>query len=89
MSLGPQSRLVVGAGCHEGFLCARHGSRTLVAAGVAWPELHGKYMADGKVGDAALSEFARSQKGKEAGKKVWRELSEILKGIEPGVTKGL
>jgi NAD(P)-dependent dehydrogenase (short-subunit alcohol dehydrogenase family) len=65
------------------------GSRALVAAGVAGLESHGKYMADGKVDDDALSEFARSADGKEAGVKVWKELSGILEGIEPGVTRNL
>jgi hypothetical protein len=56
---------------------------------VAGLESHGKYMADGKVDDDALSEFARSADGKEAGVKVWKELSGILEGIEPGVTRNL
>jgi hypothetical protein len=68
---------------------AEVGSRTLVAAGVAGLESHGKYMADRKVDDATLSEFARSQEGKEAGEKVWRKSSEILEGIELGATKSL
>jgi NAD(P)-dependent dehydrogenase (short-subunit alcohol dehydrogenase family) len=65
------------------------GSRTLVAAGVAGPESHGKYMSDGKVNEDALSEFARSKDGEEAGQRVWKELSEILEGIDPGVTRNL
>jgi hypothetical protein len=65
------------------------GSRTLVAAGVAGMESLGKYMTDGKVDEEALSEFVRSTDGKEAGKKVWRDLSGILERIEKGVTRNL
>lgn len=63
------------------------GSRTLVAAGTAGKESHGKYMTDGVVSDAALSAFVRSDDGATAGKKVWKELSAILEGIQPGVLK--
>ncbi|MCJ1371483.1 hypothetical protein MMC20_002700 [Loxospora ochrophaea] len=65
------------------------GSRTLVAAAMAGTESHGKYMNDGHVDDDALSEFVRSTDGKEASKKVWDELSEILESIQPGVTDSL
>lgn len=74
------------------FLLARTtevGSRTLMAAAVAGPESHGKYMTDARVDDGALSEFVRSGDGKEAGKKVWVELSEILEEIQRGVTGNL
>jgi NAD(P)-dependent dehydrogenase (short-subunit alcohol dehydrogenase family) len=62
------------------------GSRTLVAAAVAGPESHGKYMTDAKIDDNALSDFVKSTDGKEAGKRVWKELSEILEEIHPGIT---
>lgn len=62
------------------------GSRTLVAAGLAGEESHGKYMSDGVVTDQSLSAFVRSDEGDRAGKKVWKELSDILNQIEPGVT---
>ncbi|KAF7561667.1 hypothetical protein G7046_g2472 [Stylonectria norvegica] len=65
------------------------GSRTLVASAVAGPESHGKYFSDGVIDDKAVSEFARSEDGKQAGKKVWRELSEILESIQPGITSNL
>lgn len=65
------------------------GSRTLVAAGEAGPESHGKYMHDAKVDDGALSAFVKSEDGKKASEKVWSELSEILERIQPGVTKNL
>jgi NAD(P)-dependent dehydrogenase (short-subunit alcohol dehydrogenase family) len=63
------------------------GSRTLVASAAAGPASHGKYMSDAKVDDDALSDFVRSEEGKETGKRVWKELTEILEAIQPGVTK--
>ena len=74
------------------FLLARTtevGSRTLVAAAVAGPESHGKYMTDAQINDDALSNFVKSTDGKEASRKVWKELSEILESIQPGVTSNL
>ncbi|KAJ4421243.1 hypothetical protein N0V82_003875 [Gnomoniopsis sp. IMI 355080] len=63
------------------------GSRTLVAAGAVGKDSHGKYMTDGLVDDEALSSFVKSAEGEEVGRRVWKELSEILEGIQPGVTK--
>ncbi|KAG8165140.1 hypothetical protein KVR01_005415 [Diaporthe batatas] len=65
------------------------GSRTLVAAGLAGDESHGRYMSDGVVTDQSLSAFVRSDEGDRAGKKVWKELSDILDQIEPGVTSNI
>jgi NAD(P)-dependent dehydrogenase (short-subunit alcohol dehydrogenase family) len=65
------------------------GSRTLVAAAMAGPESHGKYMDDAEINDGALSDFVKSADGNEAAKKVWKELSEILESIQPGVTSNL
>jgi len=65
------------------------GSRTLVAAGVAGPEAHGKYMHDAKVDDGILSSFVKSEDGKQASEKVWKELSAILESIQPGITSNL
>lgn len=65
------------------------GSRTLVAAAVAGPESHGKYMWDAQVEDEALSPFVRSAEGKKAGEKIWGELSVILESIQAGVTRNL
>lgn len=65
------------------------GSRTLVAAGTVGKESHGKYMTDGVVSDESLSPFVKSEDGRKASEKVWKELSEILEGIEPGVTKNI
>lgn len=74
------------------FLLARTtevGSRLLVTAGAMGQESHGKYMTDGKVDDGALSDFVRSEEGSRAAVKVWKELSEILEAIEPGVTSNV
>jgi hypothetical protein len=74
------------------FLLARTtevGSRTLVAAAVAGPESHGKYMSDARINDDTLSDFVKSADGKKASKKVWKELSDILESIQPGVTSNL
>ena len=74
------------------FLLARTtevGSRTLVAAALAGSDSHGKYMADAQIDDDALSDFVKSTDGKEASKKVWKELSVILESIQPGVTSNL
>ncbi|ROW11632.1 hypothetical protein VMCG_01350 [Cytospora schulzeri] len=65
------------------------GSRTLVAAATVGEESHGKYITDGFVSDESLSPFVKSQDGKKASEKVWKELSEILEKIEPGVTKNI
>jgi NAD(P)-dependent dehydrogenase (short-subunit alcohol dehydrogenase family) len=65
------------------------GSRTLVASAVAGMESHGRYMEDGVVNDGATSDFVRSDEGKMTGQKVWRELSEILEAIQPGITSNI
>jgi hypothetical protein len=43
-------------------------------------------MRDGEVDNEALSAFVRSEDGKKARKKVWKELVEILESIKPGIT---
>ena len=65
------------------------GSRTLVAPAMAGPETNGIYFHDGKADDTALSAFVRSEDGKAAQGKVWKELSAILEKIQPGVTNQL
>ena len=62
------------------------GSRTLMAAASVGQESHGKYMRDGKVMDGELSDFVKSEEGRKASEKVWKELSEILESIQPGIT---
>jgi hypothetical protein len=46
-------------------------------------------MTDAQRNDDALSDFVKSADGKEASKKVWKELSVILESIQPGVTSNL
>ncbi|KAK4696465.1 hypothetical protein P7C71_g1449, partial [Lecanoromycetidae sp. Uapishka_2] len=65
------------------------GSRSLVAGALAGPQSHGHYINDGQVNDDSLSDFVKSEDGKEASKKVWEELTEILESIQPGVTSNL
>ncbi|KAI8665650.1 hypothetical protein LRP88_03845 [Fusarium phalaenopsidis] len=62
------------------------GSRTLVAASSAGVESHGAYMRDGEVDNDGLSSFVRGEDREAAQKKLWKELSEILESICPGVT---
>ncbi|EYE91702.1 NAD(P)-binding protein [Aspergillus ruber CBS 135680] len=65
------------------------GSRTLVhAASLGW-EGHGKYLNDCKIDDGALSSFVRSDEGKQAQVKVWKELLEKLDRIAPGISENL
>jgi NAD(P)-dependent dehydrogenase (short-subunit alcohol dehydrogenase family) len=65
------------------------GARTLVAAAATGAEGHGKYMTNSVISDEAVSDFARSEEGKQTGEKVWKELKGKLEGICTGVTKGL
>ncbi|EHY56323.1 hypothetical protein HRR83_008576 [Exophiala dermatitidis] len=62
------------------------GSRTLVSAAEAGPESHGKYIYDCEPNDNALSPFVRSEDGKKASEKIWKELAEILDQIQPGIS---
>ncbi|KAG9498355.1 hypothetical protein J7337_009160 [Fusarium musae] len=59
------------------------GSRTLVHAAEGDPETHGQYLSDCKIGE--VSSFVSSDAGAEAQKKVWRELSDILERVKPGI----
>ncbi|EXL74904.1 hypothetical protein FOPG_10017 [Fusarium oxysporum f. sp. conglutinans race 2 54008] len=63
------------------------GSRTLVHAAEGDPETHGQYLSDCEIGE--VSSFVSSDAGAEAQKKVWRELSNILEGIKPGVMSSI
>jgi retinol dehydrogenase-12 len=63
---------------------AEMGSRTLVHAASAGPEMHGKYLDSCKPWDP--SPYVLSEEGKQMRKKLYAELKEILEGIEPGVT---
>ena len=63
------------------------GSRTLVSAASAGEESHGKYMTDCLVREP--SRWVRSEEGKEAQKRVYKELLMILEEIEPSVTNNI
>jgi NAD(P)-dependent dehydrogenase (short-subunit alcohol dehydrogenase family) len=59
------------------------GSRTLVDAACKGPESHGKYLSDCEIEDPAP--FVMSEEGKKTQKRVWKELSEKLEHIQPGI----
>ncbi|KAJ5390956.1 Short chain dehydrogenase atnD [Penicillium cataractarum] len=61
------------------------GSRTLVAGISTGIEGHGSYMTDATVDNTSLSPFVRSEEGRPAREKLWRELSAILEPIRPGI----
>lgn len=61
------------------------GGRTLVNAAGFEEESHGKYLSDSKMEE--VSDWVRSDEGKEMQVKVWTELQDILEKIQPGVTK--
>ena len=63
------------------------GSRTLVAAGCADHDSHGKYMSNGVI--AKRAPFVESEEGIATGRRVWDELNERLEKIAPGVTKNI
>ena len=63
------------------------GSRTLVHAGIAGPETHGKYLSDCKVKPCAP--LVEGSEGAEMQRRVWGELSTKLNEIEPGILKVL
>ncbi|KAK2754524.1 hypothetical protein FQN54_006925 [Arachnomyces sp. PD_36] len=65
------------------------GSRTLVSAAASGAESHGKYFHNGVIDDDALSPFVRSTEGKDAQKKVWKEITQKLEGIQPGILQNL
>ena len=63
------------------------GSRTIVHAGLAGRETHGKFMSDCTISHCAP--LVEGQEGAEIQRRVWEELSVKLNEIEPGVTKVL
>lgn len=63
------------------------GSRTLVSAGLAGPETHGKYLRDCKI--HACSSLVEGKEGTPIQEKVWKELGTKLDSIEPGILKNL
>jgi retinol dehydrogenase-12 len=63
------------------------GGRTLVASVGAGYESHGQYMADCVV--AQPSDFVLSDEGKKTEARVYKELMDILEGIQPGIAKNI
>ena len=63
------------------------GSRTLVHAGVAGPETHGKYISDCHVEPCAP--LVEGKEGAEIQRRVWQELASKLEEIQPGILKVL
>lgn len=66
---------------------AEAGSRELVYAAAAGPETHGKWLDSHEIREP--SPFVQSQEGKMLQAQVYKELTSILEGIEPGITKGI
>jgi NAD(P)-dependent dehydrogenase (short-subunit alcohol dehydrogenase family) len=61
------------------------GGRTLVAGISTGIEGHGAYMTDSTVDNTSLSPFVRSEDGRPAREKLWKELSAILEPVRPGI----
>ncbi|KAJ5952078.1 uncharacterized protein N7479_010491 [Penicillium vulpinum] len=61
------------------------GGRTLIAAIAQGEDSHGKYLNDGKIDEASLSAFVRSQESMLARDKLWEELMGILEKKQPGI----
>lgn len=59
------------------------GGRTLVHSALAAKDTHGEYMCNGLI--AQTSPLVRSEDGKRAQEKVWKELSQKLEVIQPGI----
>ncbi|OCK79562.1 short-chain dehydrogenase/reductase [Lepidopterella palustris CBS 459.81] len=63
------------------------GSRTLVSAAGMGRESHGQYLSDCDI--APVGVLVRSPAGKEMQVKVWKDLSQRLEGISPGILQNL
>lgn len=59
------------------------GSRTLFAGAVSEEETDGKYMTNCVVAEPAA--WISTKEGLEVGNKIWRDLMEVLEGIEPEI----
>lgn len=59
------------------------GSRTLVDATIKGPESHGQYCSNCRV--EAPAAFVLSDEGKQTQQRVWKELSQKLEKIQPGI----
>lgn len=63
------------------------GSRALMAAAAAGRETHGGYMDQCKPRDP--SKFVMSEEGQQVQERVYKELMEVLEGVQPGITKNV
>ncbi|KAK4156125.1 hypothetical protein C8A00DRAFT_41389 [Chaetomidium leptoderma] len=63
------------------------GSRTLVHGAAGGEETHGQYLDDCKVGSP--SAFVLSPEGEKTQKQLWRELTEKLEKIHPGIMQNI
>ena len=64
-----------------------YGSRTLVHAASQGPETHGKYLSGCKIANRAG--IAAAADVEEIQERVWREISEKLERIKPGILEAL
>ncbi|RGP79499.1 hypothetical protein FLONG3_2247 [Fusarium longipes] len=63
------------------------GSRALLAGAFAGETLHGKLMFNGE--EYEFPKCMQGDEGEKLNKRVWEELTELLEGIEPGVTNNI
>jgi len=63
------------------------GGGTFVFSTVAGKESNGQYMSECVITEP--SAFVKSKEGQQTQEKLWTELSEILEGIQPGITKNI
>ncbi|KAJ9649944.1 hypothetical protein H2198_010735 [Neophaeococcomyces mojaviensis] len=63
------------------------GSRTLVQAASAGPESHGQYLSNCKV--ALVSNFVRSDEGRQVQKQVYKDIVDRLENIQPGIMQNV
>lgn len=63
------------------------GSRALVHAASAGEETHGQYLRDCKISNPAP--LVLSQEGREVQGRIWKELSEKLEEIQPGILENI
>lgn len=63
------------------------GSRTLVHAVCQGPETHGKHLSSCAIGKRGG--IVTAADGEEVQERVWKEITEKLESIKPGILKGL
>ncbi|KAM7222719.1 hypothetical protein V8F06_001906 [Rhypophila decipiens] len=66
---------------------AEEGSRVLVYAATAGKETHGQYLVNNAV--AMPSDWVVSEEGTKTQERVWNELLQLLKGVQPGLAGSL